>query len=63
LNEGDVRKINASGRHFIELLRSHIFREENVLFKVAEVVLSPEEKQEIALKLHKLIQNNHSEQP
>ena len=54
LEKGSSQEAKTRGRHLIELLRSHIFREENVLFQVAKVALSRDEKRKISSKLRKM---------
>lgn len=43
ITTGDLSRARLRGGHLIELVRSHIFREDSVLFRLAESILSDEE--------------------
>lgn len=48
---GRWKELKGAGEQFILLLRSHIFREENIVFKLAETSLPPNIKEEIAERI------------
>jgi len=47
-DSAEVRQaIKQNGTHFIEFLRSHIFKEDGILFRMAEMHLKPEQNDRI----------------
>ena len=42
--------ISENGRHYAELLRAHIQKEDQVLFSLADVSLTPEDERELIQK-------------
>lgn len=42
------RTIYENGTHFIGTLRDHIFKEDNILFRMAEMHLSPQDNEKVA---------------
>lgn len=55
LAERDREKLSARMKHLMELLRSHIFKEENMLYSVAKLHLTSSEKEEIAQRMRTLL--------
>lgn len=51
VEEGRLKVILASGFEAVRLLRSHIGKENEVLFRICETSLSEEEKKEVARKM------------
>lgn len=52
--EDSQRKWAAAARGYIELLRQHIFKENNILFVMAENMLTPQEQEELAAEFDKV---------
>ncbi len=53
--EGSAEAVEAIRRHageYVNLLRNHIWKEDNVLFRMAEAHLSPEDIQELEAEFH-----------
>ncbi len=49
-----LRGVSASGYEAIHLLRTHISKENQILFEICEAALSPEEKRQVAEKMKKM---------
>lgn len=49
--KNDYKKIAAGGEDLIRLLSEHIDKEDNILFNMAEMHLTPEEKNEVMEKM------------
>jgi len=60
-DELDRAKFSAAAKEFIPLLRQHIFKENNVLFKMAENVLSQEDDADVAERFAKVEQERELE--
>jgi hemerythrin-like domain-containing protein len=55
LRSGEAEARNAFGQHaraYIDLLREHIYKEDNILFTMAEQALSPQDQQELLQQFH-----------
>jgi hemerythrin-like domain-containing protein len=52
--EGASARWTKAARAYAQLLRGHIFKENNVLFPMAEQVLTPEEQGQLAQSFEKL---------
>ncbi|WP_309492345.1 hemerythrin domain-containing protein [Candidatus Hecatella orcuttiae] len=54
LNRGEAAEVRGKAQHLIDLLRSHIYREDHVLFKAASANLTSEEVEEVAARFQRL---------
>ena len=54
LKENNKQKLIENARSYAELLREHIFKEDNILYPMAEDALSRKTKQAVAEKFEKL---------
>lgn len=54
LNQNDLKKILAGARGYGNLLKDHIFKEDNILYPMADEALSDEVKNEMLTKFEKI---------
>jgi hemerythrin-like domain-containing protein len=52
--EDSQKRFAAAARRYIELLRQHIFKENNILFVMAESMLTAEEQEKLAAEFEKV---------
>jgi len=52
--EDSQKGFSAAARQYIDLLRQHIFKEDNILFVMAENILSEEEQEKLAAEFEKV---------
>jgi hemerythrin-like domain-containing protein len=53
-DQAAARTIAENARGYVELLRQHIMKEDNVLFPMADRVLSPDDQQELAARFDQI---------
>ena len=58
LEEKDKKRLVENARDYINLIQEHIFKEENILYPIADNTLDKETEKEILIKFKKITQKN-----
>ncbi len=58
LKEGDIPKIIYGANNYIQLIREHIYKEDNILYPMAEEALGEKDKKELELKFKEADERN-----
>ncbi len=58
LKERNISKVVSGARNYAQLLREHIYKEDNILYPMAEEALGDKEKKEVELKFKEMDERN-----